>query len=103
MFGAKKKLQEAERYGIAATRAVYRRNALECLNKQVNDMRGKNTLAMLRGALDLALKLELITIEEGAQIDEMGVYNYEALLKAEKEYKERRIAEYEAQRAVEGK
>ena len=103
MFGTKKKLQEAEMYGITATREVYRRKALEYFDIQVKNMYGKGALTWLRGGLQVAQELGILTATEIDRIDKIGSANFDAILKAEKEEKARVIAQHQAERIAKAK
>lgn len=103
MFGTKKKIQEAENYAITATKEMYRREALNYFNIQVEHMNGSGALAWLRGGLELAQEIGILSSKEVAQIDRVGSARYEANQKAIREEKERIVAERKAERAAKAK
>lgn len=102
MFG-KKKIEAAQKEALRKTEAMllafreeYKRKTLNYFDIQVNNMNGSGALAWLRGALELAQEVGILTANEAAQIDSKGLEKYEAKQKAAKEERERLLAERKA-------
>lgn len=73
-----------------------KQKALEYFETQVQYMNGNGALAWLRGGLELAQEIGLLTENEVEKIDSKGKAKYEANQKAIKEEKERIAAERKA-------
>ena len=80
--------------------ADYRQQAINYFYEQINNMNGSGALAWLRGGLELAQWIGLLTAEEAAWFDSVGAANFEAKQKAIREEKERIAAQRKAERAA---
>ena len=87
----------------AKVKAEYKQKALAYFNIQVKNMYGSGALGWLRGGLELAQEIGLLSAKEVAEIDSLGKSNFEANQKAQREEKERVLAERKAERAAKAK
>ena len=99
MFGSSQKIEAA----VNATKEEYKRKALEYFDIQVKNMYGSGALTWLRGGLELAQETGILTAKEVEQIDTIGKEKWEANLKAQREAKEKVLAERKAERIAKAK
>lgn len=81
----------------------YRQKALQYFDIQVKNMYGSGALGWLRGGLELAQEIGLLSAQDVERIDSKGKAAFDANQKAQREEKERLIAIRKAERIEKAK
>lgn len=82
---------------------ILHKKTMAHFNNQLNNMNGSGALAWLRGGLELAQELGILSAQEVEQIDSKGKARFEAKQQAIREEKERLSAERKAERVAKAK